>query len=84
MLLTSAELLPELDRVLRYGKLHRYYTEGQHTRFVALIRALATVVALPESIIKIGSRLTLGVSLFDDGTLGAIRTLGLLLRRETL
>ena len=53
VLLTAPKLLRELDRVLRYPKLQCYYTEEQRTRFVALIRALAEVVELPETIPRI-------------------------------
>lgn len=49
-LVTGAALLEELDRVLRYPKLQRYYSEETGTRFVALIAALSEVVELPESV----------------------------------
>jgi putative PIN family toxin of toxin-antitoxin system len=49
-LVTGAHLLEELDRVLRYPKLQRYYSEEARTRFVALIAALSEVVELPESV----------------------------------
>jgi putative PIN family toxin of toxin-antitoxin system len=49
-LVTGAALLEELDRVLRYPKLQRYYSEEARTRFVALIAALSEVVELPESV----------------------------------
>ena len=52
-MVTAAELLAELDRVLRYPKLQRYYTDEQRTRFVALVLALSTVVDLPETIPRI-------------------------------
>jgi putative PIN family toxin of toxin-antitoxin system len=52
-LVTAPELLAELDRVLAYPKLQRYYTEEERTRFVALILALSEVVDLPETIPRI-------------------------------
>ena len=52
-MVNAAELLAELDRVLRYPKLQRYYTGEQRTRFVALVLALSTVVELPEMIPRI-------------------------------
>ena len=53
LLVTAPELLEELDRVLRYPKLHRYYTDSERTRFVALLMTLSEVVELPESIPRI-------------------------------
>jgi uncharacterized protein len=53
VLLTAPELLQELDPVLNCPKLARYYTEEQRMRFVALVRALAEVVELPEIIPRI-------------------------------
>jgi uncharacterized protein len=53
MLVTAPELLAELDRVLRYPKLHRYYTDEERKRFVALVMALCDVVDLPERIPRI-------------------------------
>jgi hypothetical protein len=52
-LVTAPELLAELDRVLRYPKLQRYYSESERRRFVALIMALSDVVELPEAIPRI-------------------------------
>ena len=49
-MVTAPELLAELDRVLTYPKLQRYYTGEERTRFVALIMALSHVVELPKSI----------------------------------
>ena len=51
---TAPELLEELDRVLRYPKLQRYYAEEKRTRFVALLMALSEMVELPETIPQIG------------------------------
>jgi len=48
-LVTAAALLEELDRVLRYPRLHRYYTESR-MQYVALISVLSEVVELPESV----------------------------------
>ena len=53
VLVTAPELLEELDRVLQYPKLHRYYTDSERTRFVALLMTLSEVVELPESIPRI-------------------------------
>jgi putative PIN family toxin of toxin-antitoxin system len=50
VLVTGAVLLEELDRVLRYPKLQRYYTEEARTQYVALIAALSEIVELPESV----------------------------------
>jgi putative PIN family toxin of toxin-antitoxin system len=52
-LVTAPELLAELDRVLAYPKLQRYYNEEDRTRFVALVMALSEVVELPETIPRI-------------------------------
>ena len=52
-LVTSPELLAELDRVLTYPKLQRYYTIEELTRFVALVMALSEVVDLPDAIPRI-------------------------------
>jgi putative PIN family toxin of toxin-antitoxin system len=54
VLLTAPALLEELDRVLGYPRLQRYYTEPERKRFVAFILALAEVVDLPEEIPRIG------------------------------
>ena len=53
VLVTAPELLAELDRVLTYPKLQRYYSKKERTRFVALVMALSEVVDLPESIPRI-------------------------------
>ena len=50
---TALELLEELDRVLRYPKLQRYYTDEQRMHFVALLMALSEMVELPERIPRI-------------------------------
>ena len=50
---TAPELLEELDRVLQYPKLQRYYTQEKRTRFVALLMALSEVVELPEDVPRI-------------------------------
>lgn len=49
-LVTAAVLLEELERVLRYPRLQRYYSEETRTRYVALIAALSELVELPESV----------------------------------
>ena len=52
-LVTAPALLEELDRVLRYPRLQRYYTDAARTRFVALIAAVSEVVELPEPLPRI-------------------------------
>lgn len=53
VLVTGPELLEELDRVLQYPKLQRYYSEEERTSFVALLMALSDVVELPDPIPRI-------------------------------
>lgn len=53
VMVTAPELLAELDRVLTYPKLQRYYTDEERTRFVALVMALGEVVDVPETIPRI-------------------------------
>ena len=53
VMVTAPELLAELDRVLTYPKLQRYYTDEERTRFVALVMALGEVVDLLETIPRI-------------------------------
>ncbi len=48
--LTAPVLLEELDRVLQYPRLHRYYDAETRTRFVALVAALSEVVDLPDKV----------------------------------
>ena len=52
-MVTAPELLVELDRVLSYPKVQRYYSDEERARFVALVLALSEVVDLPESIPRI-------------------------------
>ena len=52
-MVTAPELLAELDRVLTYPKLQRYYSDEERIRFVALIFALGEVVDLPEAVPRI-------------------------------
>jgi putative PIN family toxin of toxin-antitoxin system len=54
VLVTGAALLKELDRVLRYPRLQRTYSEETRTQYVALIAALSEIVELPESVPRIG------------------------------
>jgi uncharacterized protein len=49
-LLTALALLQELDRVLRYPPLERYYDNTTRDRFVALVAALSQVIELPDEI----------------------------------
>ena len=53
VLVTAPELLEELDRVLQYPKLQRYYSEEERTSFVALLMALSELVELPDPIPRI-------------------------------
>jgi putative PIN family toxin of toxin-antitoxin system len=53
VLVTAPELVAELDRILAYPRLQRYYSEEERVRFVALVLALSEVVELPESIPRI-------------------------------
>lgn len=53
VLVTAPEQLAELDRVLGYPELQRYYTEKDRTRFVALVMALSEAVDLPETIPRV-------------------------------
>jgi putative PIN family toxin of toxin-antitoxin system len=53
LLVTAPELLEELERVLRYPKLQRYYTDSERTRFIALLMTLSEVVELPAAIPRI-------------------------------
>ncbi len=50
---TASALLEELDRVLQYPRLQRYYAEEERRRFVALWMALSDVMELPEAIPQI-------------------------------
>ena len=47
---TSSVLLEELERVLQYPKLQRYYDPETRVRFVALVAALSEPVDLPEKV----------------------------------
>lgn len=47
--LTALPLLQELDRVLQYPRLQRYYTSEARIRFVALVAALSELVELPDA-----------------------------------
>ena len=53
VLVTAPELLEELDRVLRYPRLQRYYRSEERTRFVAQLMVLSDLVELPEAIPRI-------------------------------
>ena len=53
VLVTAPELLEELDRVLQYPRLQRYYSAEEQTRFVALLMALSDLVELPEAMPRI-------------------------------
>jgi putative PIN family toxin of toxin-antitoxin system len=52
-LLSAVVLLEELDRVLRYPRLQRYYGQEDRVRYVALVAALSEVVDLPASVPRI-------------------------------
>jgi putative PIN family toxin of toxin-antitoxin system len=53
ILVSAAVLLQELERVLRYPRLQRYYAKEEQRRYVALIAALSEMVELPESVPRI-------------------------------
>jgi putative PIN family toxin of toxin-antitoxin system len=53
VLLTCPVLLEELDRVLQYPRLHRYYDTETRIRFVALITALSETLDLPDEVPRI-------------------------------
>jgi putative PIN family toxin of toxin-antitoxin system len=53
VLLTAPVLLEELDRVLQYPRLHRYYTAEERLRFLALIVALSETVEVREKVSRI-------------------------------
>ena len=53
VLLTSHVMLEELDRVLQYPRLHRYYDAQTRIRFVALVASLSEIVDLPEEVPRI-------------------------------
>jgi putative PIN family toxin of toxin-antitoxin system len=53
VLLTSHPMLQELDRVLQYPRLHRYYDEQTRIRFVALVASLGEIVDLPYEVPRI-------------------------------
>lgn len=50
---TTPELLAELERVLGYPMLQRYYPDEERKRFGVLVMALCEVVDLPERIPRI-------------------------------
>jgi uncharacterized protein len=50
MAVTSVVLLKELEKVLQYPKLQRYYRVETGNRFLALVAALSEVVDVPEKI----------------------------------
>jgi putative PIN family toxin of toxin-antitoxin system len=52
-LLTTPVLLEELDRVLSYPRLERYYDPETRIRFVALLTALSELVELPDAVPRI-------------------------------
>ena len=53
VLVTAPELLAELNRVLGFSKLQRYYTEEERKHSVALVMALGDVAELPEVLPRI-------------------------------
>lgn len=50
IMVTAPELLAELNRVLSYPKLQRYYSNEERMRFVALVLAIGDLVDLPETV----------------------------------
>lgn len=53
VLVTAPELLEELDRVLQYPRLQRYYSDEERMSFVALLMVLSDVIELPDPIPRI-------------------------------
>lgn len=53
VLLTSHVMLEELDRVLQYRRLYRYYDAQTRIRFVALVASLSEIVDLPHKVPRI-------------------------------
>jgi putative PIN family toxin of toxin-antitoxin system len=53
VLLTSHAMLEELDRVLQYPRLHRYYDAQTRIRLVALVASLGEIVDVPEEVPRI-------------------------------
>ncbi len=53
VLITAQTLLEELDRVLHYPRLSRYYSDQERRRFVALVAAVSEIVELPEAVPRI-------------------------------
>lgn len=53
VLLTSHPMLQELDRVLQYPRLYRYYDAQTRIRFVALVASLGEIVDLPHEVPRI-------------------------------
>jgi putative PIN family toxin of toxin-antitoxin system len=51
--LAAPILLQELDRVLQYPRLQRYYTPEARVRYVALVAALSELVELPDAVPRI-------------------------------
>lgn len=50
VLLSAQPLLQELERVLNYPKLKRYYSEAEKKRFLALVSVVNELISLPETI----------------------------------
>ena len=50
MMLSSPELLAELDRALSYPRLQQFYDQETRRRFVALIAQLSEIQDLPDEI----------------------------------
>lgn len=49
-LVSAPALLEELERVLRYPRLQRFYDAAERDRFVALIAAVSELVETPEEV----------------------------------
>lgn len=49
-LVTCIQLLEELERVLRYHKFRKYFTNDTGKRFVALIASVSELVEIPEEV----------------------------------
>jgi putative PIN family toxin of toxin-antitoxin system len=53
ILVSCPALLDELDRVLQYPKLSKYYDDTTRSKFLALIAGLSEIVEIPENIPRI-------------------------------
>ena len=50
ILVICAQLLEELNRVLKYDKFERYFNDETRLRFIALVAAIGEAVEIPEEV----------------------------------